>query len=92
MRGVSRLSPRVEVGAPGQGGSRPRPRGEVGGSGWGGVQALGASRHTPGGSKPRPRGVYPSMHLDRHPPSPQQTATAAGDTHPTGMHSCFLLF
>ena len=49
--------------------------------------------------------VYPSMHWGRHPPAqcmlgythpqadtpPRQTATAADSTHPTGMHSCFLL-
>ena len=31
--------------------------------------------------------------LSRHPPAdtplPQQTATAADGTHPTGMHSCY---
>ena len=54
--------------------SRPTPKGEVEGSGWGGLQA-----HT------LVRGVYPSMHWGR--PSPP-TATAAGCTHPTGMHSC----
>ena len=62
----------------------PHPGGEVEGSGlggspgphpWGGLQA-----HTWGGG-------YPSMHWDRHLPC-QQTATAAGGTHPTGMHSC----
>ena len=31
--------------------------------------------------------VYLSMHSGRH---PQQTATAVGGTHPTGMHSCFI--
>ena len=30
------------------------------------------------------QGVYPSMHCGRHPP--QQTATAADGTHPTGMY------
>ena len=75
--------------------SRPRPRGQAWGSGWGwwspgphpggcwgggfwsggGLQA-----HTQGGfSRPRPGGV--SQHALR------QTATAAGGTHPTGMHS-----
>ena len=29
-----------------------------------------------------------SRHALRQTPPPQQTATAAGSTHPTGMHSC----
>ena len=33
--------------------------------------------------------------LGRHPPGqtppPQQTATAVDGTHPTGMHSCFIV-
>ena len=58
--------------------SRPTP--------WGGLQA-----HTQGGLQAHTQGGYPSMHWGRHPP-PQQTATAAGDTHPTGMHSCLLKF
>ena len=50
--------------------------GEVEGSGLGG---------SPG---PHPGGV--SQHaLRQTPPSPMQMATAAGGTHPTGMHSCF---
>ena len=52
-----------------------RPRLEVKGSGRGGV-----GPH-PGGWG----GV--SQHVPRQ--TPQQTATAAGGTHPTGMHSCF---
>ena len=40
-------------------------------------------------------GVYASVHAGIHPPgrhlSPEQTATAADGTHPTGMHSCFLI-
>ena len=31
-------------------------------------------------------GVFPSMHWGR--PHPGETATVAGSTHPTGMHSC----
>ena len=63
--------------------SRPTPSGEAEGSGQ-------------GVSRPRPRGVqahtggravYPRMHWGR--PPPLWTATAAGSTHPTGMHSCF---
>ena len=60
--------------------SRPTPRGEVVGSG------QGVSRPTPRGSPgPHPGGVYPSMYLGR--PRPL-AATAAGSTHPTGMHFC----
>ena len=45
---------------------------------------LGVSRPTPRGvSRPTPRGI--SQHALRQTPM----ATAAGDTHPTGMHSCF---
>ena len=64
--------------------SRPTPKGEVEGSGLGGLHA-----HTWGVSPgPHPGGVCvcPSMHWGRPPP---MTATAAGGTHPTGMHSCF---
>ena len=47
--------------------------------------ARGVSRPTPSGvSRPRPGGV--SQHVLRQTP-PQQMATAAGSTHPTGMHS-----
>ena len=53
----------------------PNPGKEVEGSGLGGLQA-----HTWG------EGV--SQHALRQTPPPQQTATAAGGTHPTGMHSC----
>ena len=52
--------------------SRPTPRG----GSWG---------VWPGGSPGPHPGGYPSMHWGR---TPQQTATAAGGTHPTGMHSC----
>ena len=79
--GVSRPTPR--------GVSRPTPRGlQAHTQGGGGV-----SRPTPGGC-PGPHlrgsqglhpGGYPSMHWGRH---PQQTATAAGSMHHTGMHSC----
>ena len=68
--------------------SRPRPRGRLGGlagghlgpdlgGGWGGVQA-----HTWG---VQAKGCV-SQHALRQ--TPQQMATAAGGTHPTGMHSC----
>ena len=43
--------------------------------------------HPGGVSRSMPKGVYPSMHWGR-PPPPIQTATAAGGTHPSEMHSC----
>ena len=69
--------------------SRPRPRVEVGGSAWGGGGVKAQARGVPG---PGP-GVCLSQHaLRQTPPSPpQQTATAADGTHPTGMHSCLAL-
>ena len=54
---------------------RPIPGGKLRGLAWGG---------SPG---PHP-GV--SQHALRQ-TLPQQTATAAGGTHPTGMHSCFTI-
>ena len=57
--------------------SRPTPRGKLRGLG-GDLQA-----HTREVSRPTPGG-YPSIHWGR---PPQQMATAAGGTHPTGMHS-----
>ena len=46
------------------------------------------SRPTPGGSPGPHQGI--SQHALRQTiPHPQQTATAAGGTHPTGMHSCW---
>ena len=69
--------------------SRPTPGGELerSGLGWG-LQA-----HTGGVSRPTPRGVSRptpgvSQHALRQTPL-QQTATAAGGTHPTEMNSCF---
>ena len=76
---------------PGQGGrlgdltwgvSRPRPRGDVGGSR---LTPRAVSRPTPGGVQAL-GGV--SQHALRQ-TLPQQTATAAGGRHPTGMHSCY---
>ena len=50
-------------------------------------------RHPPfPGKHPLPRADTPLSGQTPHPqvdPTPQQTATAADDTHPTGMHSCF---
>ena len=55
---------------------RPTPRGKVERSGLGGLQA-----HTQ-------RGIPACTEGN----TPQQTATAAGSTHPTGMHSCFRFY
>ena len=71
------------------GGLQAHTRGEVEGSGWVGSPGphLGRFfRPTPGGvSRPRHWGV--SQHALRQTPTPKQTATAAGGTHPTRMHS-----
>ena len=66
---------------------RPRPNGQVGGS-WG-VQTNtcgGVEAHT-WGSRPDPEGCIPA---GTEADTPQQTATAVGSTHPTGMNSCYL--
>ena len=76
---VSRHTPRGEVGGVCLGGLRPTPRGEVGGSDQGGFQA-----HTWGGPSPGPGDIPACTEAE---PPPQQMATAAGGTHPTGMHS-----
>ena len=65
-----------------QGGLRPTPGERLRGLAGGGV-----SRSTPRRGPGPSLGVYTSMHWGR--PLPQQTATAAGSTHPTGMHSCY---
>ena len=44
-----------------------------------------------GGSLPQCMLGYHIPPGSKHPPRPQQTATAADGTHPTGMHSCLLL-
>ena len=67
--------------------SRPTPRGEVEGSGLGG--GVSPAPHPGGklrGLQAQTWGV--SQHALKQTP-PQQTATAAGGTHPTGMHSYF---
>ena len=79
--------------------SRPTPRGEVEGLAVGVSRPTpgkgGVSRPTPGGdvSGPTPVCLHShtweggvSQHVLRQ--TPQQTATAASGTHPTGMHSC----
>ena len=71
--------------------SRPTPGGKIEGSGLGGLQAHspgGVSRPTPGGSPVPHLGGWVSQHALRKAPPPEQTATAAGGMHPTGMHSC----
>ena len=60
-------------------------QGKVEGSGQGGLQA-----HTWGVSRPTLRGVCIPACTEADPS--QQTAIAAGGTHPTGMHSCLRNF
>ena len=96
--------PGGRLGGLARGVSRPRPRGEVGGSGWGSrLTPGGVQAHTQGGvgwvSRPTPgdvqaqaqRGCIPTC-TEADSPPPPQTATAAGGTHPTGMHSCHTVF
>ena len=64
------------------GGPQAHTRGSLQAHTRGGVEGSGLGG---GDSRPTPRGV--SQHALRQTP-PQQTATAAGGTHPTGMHSC----
>ena len=75
--------------------SKPTPSGEVEGSGQGGLQAHNRDRESPGPhlgrgvSRTTPgEGVCIPGCTEAEPPSPPWTATAAGGTHPTGMHSC----
>ena len=88
----------------GRGVSRPTPGGKLRGLAWGGLQAhtqrgfqahtWGSFQPTPGGSPgPHLGGWWISQHaLRQAPPTPShQTATAAGSTHPTRMHSCSFL-
>ena len=86
LRGLARGSPGPHPGRRlrglAGGGRSPCPHpggGEVEGSGQGGF------------SSPTPRGVCIPACIEADTPLPQQTATAAGGTHPTGMHSCFVL-
>ena len=80
----------VWLGSPG-----PHPGGMLGdlvmgspgphpGGGWGGLAGGGAPGPHPGGSG----GGDGSQHALRQ--TSQQTATAAGGRHPTGMHSCII--
>ena len=72
--GWSRPRSRVQVKGSGQVGCLgPHPGGRLGGSGW------------EGGFRPTPGDGGVSQHALRQ--TPQQTATAAGGTHPTGMPS-----
>ena len=59
--------------------SRPTPKGEVEGDLARGVPVLGG-----GGEVPAPGGCVGCG-------DPPVTATAAGGTHPTGMHSCYTI-
>ena len=74
--------PRGRLGGLARGMSRPRPRGRLGDLA-GGCPGL----HPGGGVQAQAWGCV-SQHALRQTP-PQQTATAAGNTHSTGMHSCF---
>ena len=72
---------------------RPTPKGKVEGSGWEGSPDphLGESPglHPRGVSRSTPRGCIPAC---TEADTPHLTATAAGGTHPTGMHSCCKLY
>ena len=68
-------------GGSGQGGLQAHTQG----GSWGGSSLGGFSRPTPGG--PAPRAGVCSRGCGDPPPV---TVTAAGGTHPTGMHSCLL--
>ena len=61
--------------------------GRLGGLGVSRPTPVGVLRPTPGGQGQTQRGV--SQQALRQTP-PQQTATAVGSTHPTGMNSCYL--
>ena len=80
-RGVSRPTPRGMLRDLARGISRPTPI-EVGGSG------QGISRPTPGGCPGPHQGGCVCTEAD----TPQQTGIAVGSMHPTGMHSCYVLF
>ena len=67
--------------------SRPTPRGKLRGlARWGLGPTPGGLQAHRGVSRPTPRGCVSQHALRQIPP----TATAAGGTHPTGMHSCYL--
>ena len=68
----------------------PHPGGCLGGSGQGGLQAHTWGVPGPGGSAPRglPGPGWGEVGCG----DPPGTATAAGGTHPTGMHSCLYQF
>ena len=89
MGGVSRTIPRGEVEGLDGGLQAQAQSGEVGGLAGGspgpspGVEGLQAQAW---GVQAQAGGV--SQHSLRQ-TSPQQTATAADSTHPTGMHSCY---
>ena len=71
----------------------PHPGGKLRGLAWGvspGPHPGGEMRGLDGGvSRPTPGECVSQHALRQSPPPPQQTATATGGTHHTGMHSCF---
>ena len=104
IAGGIRPTPRGKLRGLAKGVSRPTTKGKVEGSGLGGLQAhtqggswgvwpMGVSSPTPGGGLqahtwagslgPHARGCIPACTKADSP-----MATAAGGTHPTGMHSC----
>ena len=56
---------------------------------WMGVPALGGACSRGLVSRPSPKG---EIEGDQVQPPPNPMATAAGGTHPTGMHSCLVSF
>ena len=98
--GVSRPTPGGKLrGLAWVGGLQAHTRGEVEGSGLGVSKPTsgGVSRPTPEGSSGPHPGGSPGPHLGGIPTcteadTPQQMATAVGGTHPTGMHSCNVLY
>ena len=97
LRGLARGSPGPHLGeveGSGLGGLRPTASGSPG-TQWGasGPHTGEVSRLTPWGGgvfRPTPRGIPACTEAD-HPPTPQLMTTAAGGTHPTGMHSCVFM-
>ena len=63
------------------------PRGGVQAQAQGGLQG-GVQAQAQGVSRPRPRPRGVCIPACTEADTPQQTATAADGTHPTGMHSC----
>ena len=83
--GVSRPTPRGSP-DPDPGGSPAHTQGGLQAQTWGGGFP---GPYLGGGLQAHTQGSV-SQHALRQ--TPQLTATAAGGTHPTGMHSCFFMF